>query len=69
MTAPHFHTTSEVKAAIDKISHNSGLGDEGKPKGIAGGSAANLTTKTPGVTNTSKGDDWVHNRGVKGSSK
>lgn len=64
MTAPHFHTTSEAKAAIKKIEHNSGEGTSGPPTGIEGGSAAVETTHTPGVTSRAKGDDWVHNRGI-----
>lgn len=48
MTAPHFHTASEAKKAIDKIQHNAD-GGKGSPTGIAGGSAGNMTTKTPMV--------------------
>ena len=65
MTAPHFHTTAEAKAAIKKIEHNSGEAAEGAPIGIMGGSAGNLTTSTKGVSNSSKGDDWVSKRGIK----
>lgn len=67
MTAPHFHTTAEAKAAIKKIEHNSGIGAEGAPTGINGGSAANQTTMTKAVTSFKKGDDWVHNRGIQGA--
>lgn len=67
MTAPHFHTAAEAKAAIDKISLNSGEGDEGAPKGIKGGSGANQTTTTGGVTAKTKGDDWVSKRGLHGA--
>lgn len=66
MTAPHFHTTSEAKAAISKIEHNNA---NGCPTGIAGGSGGNQTTQTPAVTETTKGEDWVNRRGVKGSGK
>lgn len=58
MTAPHFHTTEEAKAAIKKIGHNS---DMGTPTGISGGSEGNMTTKTPKVT---VGDDTVGKRGI-----
>jgi len=58
MTAPHFHTTEEAKAAIKKIQHNS---DKGTPTGISGGSAGNQTTMTPKVTS---GDDTVGKRGI-----
>jgi len=64
MTAPHFHTTAEVKAAIKKIEHNHGVAAEGHPMGIMGGSASNSTTSTDGVTSSSKGDDWVSHRGI-----
>ena len=64
MTAPHFHTTEEAKAAIKKIDHNSGQGDEGAPKGIMGGSVGNETTKTKNVTPTKKEEDWVSRRGI-----
>lgn len=63
MTAPHFHTTSEAKAAIKKIEHNSQDGN-GAPTGIAGGSSGNDTTPTPDVSSKQKGDDWVGKRGV-----
>lgn len=52
MTAPHFHTTAEAKAAIKKIEHNPD-GGNGAPTGIAGGSVSNETTKTPGVSGSS----------------
>lgn len=61
MVAPHFHTTSEAKAAIKKIENNSG--DGRTPTGIKGGSAGNATTKTEGVTSSKKGDDWVGGKG------
>ena len=67
MTAPHFHTTEEAKAAIKNIDHNSGQGDEGRPKGIMGGSVKNETTKTKNVTPTEKGEDWVPRRGIAGT--
>jgi hypothetical protein len=68
MTAPHFHTTKEAKAAIKKIEHNHGQAAEGHPLGIMGGSAGNQTTITEGVTDHEKGGDWVHNRGIKPAS-
>lgn len=68
MTAPHFHTTSEAKAAINKVEHNK-MGTFGGPTGIAGGSGGNQTTLTPEVTSTTKGDDWLPKRGISGSSK
>lgn len=64
MTAPHFHTTAEAKAAIKKISHNSGEGDEGAPIGIGGGSTSVKTTTTEKVSIKQKGDDWVNNRSI-----
>jgi hypothetical protein len=67
MTAPHFHTTAEAKAAIKKIEHNSGIAAEGAPTGIAGGSVKNMTTMTPDVTPSTKEGDWVSHRGIKGS--
>lgn len=67
MTAPHFHTTAEAKAAIKRIEHNHGIGSEGAPMHIEGGSAANSTTDTKAVTSSKKGDDWVHNRGIQGA--
>lgn len=67
MTAPHFHTSSEAKAAIKKIEHNSGQAAEGAPTGIAGGSARNQTTTEKGVTSATKGDDWVNHRGLRGA--
>jgi len=63
MTAPHFHTTSEAKAAIKKIEHNAGEGTSGPPTGIMGGSGMNNTTTTPGVNNQVKGGDWVGGKG------
>jgi len=70
MVAPHFHTTAEAKEAIKKIQHNSMEGGEGAPVGILdGGSGQNQTTLTPAVTETKKGSDWVHKRGIKSSSK
>ena len=69
MTAPHCHTTEEAKANIKRIEHNSGRGGEGAPTGIMGGSGANQTTLTSGVTETSKGHDWVGGRGIEESSK
>ena len=60
MTAPHFHTTAEAKAAIKRIEHNGGEGGEGAPKGIMGGSSSNETTTTPRVNQgKEKGSDWV----------
>jgi hypothetical protein len=66
MTAPHFHTTAEAKAAIKKIEKNT-EGTSGPPTGIGGGSAGNSTTMTPAVSSSQKGDDWVSKRGLKGS--
>ena len=64
MTAPHFHTTAEAKAAIKKIEHNT-EGTTGPPTGIAGGSSGNRVTTTPGVNaGMEKGSDWV-NKGKK----
>lgn len=62
MTAPNFRTTAEARAAIKKIEHNVNLG---KPTGIAGGSATNQTTLTPGVTSTTPCADEVSKRGSK----
>lgn len=58
MTAPHCHTTEEVKSAIRKIEHKS---DKGTPTGIKGGSESNMKTKTSKVTG---GDDTVGKRGI-----
>jgi hypothetical protein len=71
MTAPHFHTTKEAKAAIERIEHNHGEAGEGAPKGIAGGSSSNLTTSTRGVIDKGeeKGRDWVGRRGIRESGK
>ena len=66
MTAPHFHTTAEAKAAIKKVEHNTDGGNSA-PTGIAGGSAGNNITPTPGVTSKQKGDDWANRRGISGS--
>lgn len=63
MTAPHFHTTAEAKAAIKRIEHNSD-GGNGAPTGIAGGSGGNNTQNEAGVTNKTKGDDWISKRGL-----
>ena len=58
MTAPHFHTVSEAKAAIKKIEHNSN-GTTGAPTGIAGGSGGNDIS---GSSNPkTKGGDWLKN--------
>jgi hypothetical protein len=71
MTAPHFHTTQEAKAAIEKVEHNYGEAGEGAPKGIAGGSSSNLTTSTKAVISkgNEKGHDWVGKRGIKEARK
>lgn len=62
MTAPHFHTTSEAKAAIKRIEHNAGEGTSGAPTGINDGSAGNMTTHTERVEPKSKEQDWVSHR-------
>lgn len=65
MTAPHFHTVNEAKAAIKKIQHNSD-GTTGAPTGIAGGSGGN-DIASDGISPKDKGGDWVDSRGIKGS--
>lgn len=61
MSAPHFHSTKEARAAIKSIEHNAG-GFSGKPALKDEGSASNQTTQTPRVTETHKGSDWVNTR-------
>lgn len=56
MTAPHFHTTQEARAAISRIEHNV---DKRPPSGINGGSSGNTTTTTPNVEPKSKDADTV----------
>ena len=60
--SPHFHTTDEARAAITKIQKNNP--ETGQPTSLGGGSASNTVTRTPEVTSSSKGDDWVGKRGV-----
>jgi len=72
MTAPHFHTSTEVKTAIKNIGHNDRTATEGAtegaPTGIKGGSAANKTTMEKGVSSNQKGQDWVSHRPIKNKS-
>ena len=64
MTAPHEHTTSEVKANIKRISRNKGAGDNEGPTSIGGGSIGNMTTVTDEVNPKHEGDDTAPKRGV-----
>lgn len=64
MTAPHEHTTAEVKASIRKISRNSGAGDNMGPVSIGGGSAGVMTTKTENVEPMGNDGDCVSKRPV-----
>lgn len=65
---PHVHTTEEVKRNISSIEHQgSGPGSpsgkkSGAPMPPAGGSVKNESTKTPGVTGSTSGDDVVQKR-------
>lgn len=65
MTAPHFHTVMEAKAAIKKIQHNPDGGNSA-PTGIAGGSG-HIDNFSDGITPKEKGSDWVSKRGIKGA--
>jgi hypothetical protein len=67
MTAPHEHTTDEVKANIKRISHNTGCGDNGGPVGIhahGSNSGANMTTSTKNVEPAYTDGDVVNKRPV-----
>lgn len=67
MTAPHFHTVAEAKAAIKRIEHNaSGPGAPsgkmaGPPTGSGGGSGKNDIASDSVVPKT-KGGDWITNQ-------
>ncbi len=63
MTAPHFHTTAEARSAIKKIEHNS-EGGNGKPSGIAGGSAGNNNADKAVMPREFDGDS-VTKRGIR----
>lgn len=70
MTAPHFHTVDEAKAAISRIEHNasgpgSPAGKKAGPPMMGGGSGSNDTAgcmenKGP------KGKDWIGGSGGQG---
>lgn len=64
MTAPHDHTTDEVKASIRKISRNKGRADNEGPVSIGGGSTGVMTTMTKDVTPPTEGADVVNKRPV-----
>ena len=70
MTAPHFHTVDEAKAAIRKIGHDAEH-DSGPPTGISGGSSGNLTSSTKEVlpSGAQKGHDWADRRKIKPSGR
>lgn len=64
MVAPHCHTTDEAKAAIRRVSHNKGAGDNMGPVGIGGGSAGNMKTSTKDVEPKSSDGDVVSKRSI-----
>lgn len=67
MTAPHEHTTDEVKANIRRVSHNKGRGDNEGPVGInshGNNSGSNMTTSTNDVEPKHTDGDVVNKRPV-----
>lgn len=64
MTAPFLDSTDKVKAAIKRVSHNKGRGDNEGPSSIGGGSASNMTTCTEGVEPHSEYGDTAGKRSI-----